>query len=438
MTKRATDLEKKEKKYNNEVEKYNKKVKTINDKYSKLNNARTEYEQIAKNLEEKRKEYNKLYKEYNKLYSELSDDISKVDALKADYGLMMTHDNRKSLYKKPCLSNLFIEVTSRCNAFCEHCGSRCDAHEKGEEIDALYLKKTLKEISEHYDASKVFLDITGGEPTIRKDLFDIMKYAVDLGFKWGMTTNGMLITPSMLKKIEDAKMSTASISIDGLPKTHEDFRKVPNCFSKILRSIKMLQESPVVQIVQVTTVVNKKNIDQLEDIYNLLLENGVEYWRVINCDPIGRASDNSDILLDLDQYKYMFDFILEKQAEHKMKQIAYGCSHYLGMELEAKVRPNYFICMAGLTIGSILSNGDIYVCPNVPRRPELIQGNIKNDSFVDVWENKYKEFRSEKLRGNPTCKKCKHWKYCAGDSLHTYNFDENKPNICLKELYDKK
>ena len=45
-------------------------------------------------------------------------------------------------------------------------------------------------------------------------------------------------------------------------------------------------------------------------------------------------------------------------------------------------------------MASILSNGDIFVCPNVERRPELIQGNIKKDNFVDIWENKFKIFSS--------------------------------------------
>ena len=60
-----------------------------------------------------------------------------------------------------------------------------------------------------------------------------MEYAVSLGFSWGITSNGMLINKSMLKKMEKANMATVSISIDGLEKTHEEFRKVPNSFSKI-------------------------------------------------------------------------------------------------------------------------------------------------------------------------------------------------------------
>ena len=57
------------------------------------------------------------------------------------------------------------------------------------------------EIAEHYDPYTVYLNVTGGEPLMRQDLFDILEYAVSLGYRWGMTTNGMLINEKMFKKI---------------------------------------------------------------------------------------------------------------------------------------------------------------------------------------------------------------------------------------------
>lgn len=363
--------------------------------------------------------------------------IDKITRKKREYEMMIMNQRRKDLYEHPKLNNLFLEVTSRCNARCEHCGSRCDGNMQGEEVSAEDLKRTLKDIAEHYDPYYIYLNVTGGEPLMRKDLFDIVNYAVSLGYRWGMTTNGMLINEKMFKKIEEAKMSTVSVSIDGLKETHESFRKVPNSFEKIIDGIKMMLNSDVIKIVQVTTVVNKKNMHELEDIYNLLLDIGVRHWRVVNCDPIGRANDNSEILLDMEDYKTLFDFILAKQKEGKMKDITFGCSHYVGVELETEVRDHYFYCLTGLTIASILSNGDIFVCPNVPRLPELIQGNIKTDSFVEVWENKFKPFRHEKRTSCEECLKCPHWDYCGGGSFHTWNFDDNKPNICLRPLFDK-
>lgn len=348
-------------------------------------------------------------------------------------GLDKAYESRQYQYDHPQLLGLFLEVTSRCNAKCAHCGSSCGNKIDPDEVSTETLKRTLFEISLKYDPRTVFLSVTGGEPLMRKDLFDLMKYATDLGYKWGITTNGMLFTEKTYKMIEETKMATVSISIDGMKKTHESFRGVPNCFDRITEVLKRLQKIPTIQTVQVTTVANEKNLDELDEIYQYVQDIGITNWRLITVDPIGRAGENDEILLTPEHFKYVLDYIKEKRLENKIK-VEYGCSHYLGLDYEKEVRGHYFTCQAGLTIGSILSNGDIYVCPNVPRIPELIQGNIKTDSFVEVWENKYKEFRTDKRLKSEKCKKCKNWKYCLGDSFHTFNFEDNMPNICIKDI----
>lgn len=345
------------------------------------------------------------------------------------------YEYRQELYKKPILKDLFLEVTSRCNARCEHCGSSCGDFIPKDEISAEDLKKALLDISQHYNANDVLLNVTGGEPLVRKDLFEIMDYANKLGFRWGMTSNGMLINDDILEKMNMTNMETISISLDGLKETHESFRKVPGSFDRIIENIKKLQKVPSIKIVQVTTVANKKNLNELEDLYNLMKELNIISWRVINVDPIGRAKGNKDILLDKDEYKWLFNFIKEKREENIMN-VEYGCSHYLDIPMEKEIRDTYFFCTTGLYVGSILSNGDIFVCPNVERRPEFVQGNIKTDSFVDVWENKYELFRSDNRLKCEKCNKCSKWKYCLGDSFHTFNFDDRIPNFCIKEIYE--
>lgn len=342
---------------------------------------------------------------------------------------------RQKLYKNPILANLFIEVTSRCNARCEHCGSNCENIISEDEISADDLKKTLLDISKHYKTKDILLNITGGEPLVRKDLFEIMNYANKLGYRWGMTSNGMLINDEILEKMNQTKMETISISIDGLKQTHESFRKVPGSFDRIIENIKKLQHVPSIKIVQVTTVANKKNLSELEELYRLMKKINIASWRVINVDPIGRAKNNDDILLNKDEYKYLFNFIKEKREENVIN-VEYGCSHYLDLLMEKELRDTYFYCVAGLYVASILSNGDIFVCPNVERRPELIQGNIKKDNFVEIWENKFKIFRNNDRIKNDKCKNCSNWKYCLGDSFHTFDFEKMRPNFCIKDIYN--
>ena len=93
-----------------------------------------------------------------------------------------------------------MEVTSRCNARCEHCGSSCGDFIPKDEITADELKRVLDDVASHYDASDVMIFVTGGEPLVRKDLFEIMDYANKLGFNWGMTSNGFLIDEKIVKK----------------------------------------------------------------------------------------------------------------------------------------------------------------------------------------------------------------------------------------------
>lgn len=346
----------------------------------------------------------------------------------------LTYLYRKNLTQKPILKNLFWETTLRCNAKCKHCGSRAGEQLKlQEELTAEEIKNTFKSIKEKYDASKILINVTGGEPLVREDLFDVMQYASDLGFKWGMTTNGILISDSVIEKMKATKMGTISISIDGLEKTHDDFRGVPGSYEKIMQNIKKLREANFLYCLQVTTVVSKSSINELEELYGIMKDLKIDSWRVVNMDPIGRANDNSSIALNTNDYKKLIDFIKEKRKHSKL-DVTYGCSHFLGMENERAVRQHSFFCNTGYEVASILYNGDIFVCPNVPRIKELIQGNIRKDDFVDVWENKFKWFRNEDRQKCEDCEKCEDYKYCKGDSLHTWNFEENKPNLCLNKI----
>ena len=111
------------------------------------------------------------------------------------------------------LYTLFLEVTSRCNALCDHCGSRCTASKK-DELSSETFKKVLDSVARNFGTETIMLDITGGEPLMRKDLFEITGYADELGFKWGLVTNGMLITDEIINKMKKTHMSTIMKNLD--------------------------------------------------------------------------------------------------------------------------------------------------------------------------------------------------------------------------------
>lgn len=348
----------------------------------------------------------------------------------------VTYRNKKFLSEKPILKNLFWETTLGCNAKCKHCGSRAGENlDIQGELTTEEIKKTLQDISNKYDARKILINVTGGEPLLRQDLFEVMEFANNLGYYWGMTTNGILINDEIIRKMKQTGMSTISISLDGLEKSHDEFRQVKGSYAKIIENIKELKKANFLNYLQVTTVINKSNIDELEELYNEIQALQIDSWRVLNMEPIGRTDDNQDLLLDNKEYHNLLEFIKEKRKKSKF-DITYGCSHFLGMKYEKEVRNHMFFCIAGFITASILYNGDIYVCPSVERRKKLVQGNVRTDNFVDVWENKFKWFRNLNKFKCESCKKCNNWKYCLGGSLHTWDFDNNKQKLCLDKILE--
>ena len=331
------------------------------------------------------------------------------------------------------LHTLFFEVTSRCNALCDHCGSRCTS-DKQDELSPEVFKKVLSDVAKNFGTKTIMLNITGGEPLIRKDLFDITEYTDKLGFKWGLVTNGMLITDDVINKMRETHMSTITISLDGMKKTHEEFRHVPGSFDKIISAIEKLKKANFAEHIQVTFIATKKNISELPEVYRLLSMLGIDSFRISGIDPIGRAKDNENLMLSQEDYFFLFDFM--KKHQTSSLPVVWSCTHYFG-NTESSLDPTgkKFVCNTGIHIASVLSNGDIFGCPNIPRRKELIQGNVLKDDFCEVWNTKFQFYRNPNRTRAKQCENCKYWKYCKGDSFHTFDFETNTPQFCYREFF---
>ncbi|MBR1855282.1 MAG: radical SAM protein [Lachnospiraceae bacterium] len=322
---------------------------------------------------------------------------------------------------------LLIEVTQKCNAKCDHCGSRCDIHSK-ECLSAEEILDALRDVKEQI-GTDVMINITGGEPLMRKDLFQLMGEVDRLGFDWGMVTNGVLIGDEIIDQMRRTHMKTLTVSLDGMKQTHEKLRHLPGSFDVILRNLRKLKEADFLDHLQVTFTANKQNLHEFPALYELLNDIGIDSIRTSCIDPIGRAEENRELLLHREDMEYLIHFVNEKNKGNGIP-IVWGCCHFLGDKLEHR----RFECYAGKYIASILYNGDIFVCPNVPRRPELIQGNIRTDRLSKVWEEGFGVFRSKKE--HTVCAGCKYKARCNEDSLHTWDFEKEKPKFCYRELFD--
>ena len=106
---------------------------------------------------------------------------------------------QRKLWKNPQLAYLFLEVTDCCNLKCKHCGSGCLSTNRNY-LPFETAKKVLDEVAKEYDASQIFICITGGERILNKELFKIIAYSKHLNFSCGITTNGTLLSEAVGEK----------------------------------------------------------------------------------------------------------------------------------------------------------------------------------------------------------------------------------------------
>ena len=342
---------------------------------------------------------------------------------------------RDYLRSHPRLTYLFAELTDRCNLACLHCGSSCGGG-NGRSLDTRLLLRTLEEVAEDFEPRSVMICLTGGEPLLHPDFFEIAGKIHALGFPWGITTNGTLTDAACAQKMAALGLGSVTLSLDGLEQTHDALRRVKGCFRKVLRAVEHFHSAGIG--VQITSVIHSGNYHELERLYNLMCRLKVESWRVINIEPIGRALEHPELLLSDGEMLGLLDFIREKRyAAGTPMDVCFGCSHYLSYEYERELRDNYFICGSGIYVGSILCNGDIYSCLDIERRPELVQGNIARDRFSEVWREGFREFRSDRTLLCEKCRGCSEREFCAGDSTHTWDFDNHQPMFCIMSAMRK-
>ncbi len=338
------------------------------------------------------------------------------------------------LWISPKLTYLFFELTDKCNLNCLHCGSRCDGH-NNTFLPVWAVEKTLSEIASKYDPSSIMVNITGGEPVLHPSLFEIIRTATRMGFPVGMTTNGTLIDRDKAERLRASGIKSISVSLDGLENVHDSFRRNRGCYQKAILGIRNLKKAGIEP--EIITVIHKNNIHQLQDIYRLLVEMDVYAWRIVSMDPMGRGSEEKELLLDGIELKRLLEYVRDKRNDNTCSMLVnYGCSHFLSFEYENEVRDYYFQCIAGTKTASIRANGNIVACLDIEPRADLVQGNVDKDNFAEVWEDKFRIFRTDRTEGSSTCKGCEHRYICRGDSAHTWNYDMHEPLYCAFRMME--
>jgi radical SAM protein with 4Fe4S-binding SPASM domain len=333
------------------------------------------------------------------------------------------------------LRYLFLEVTSRCNLRCLHCGSDCGREAREGELTTDEWRATVDELAARFDPRSLVLVLTGGEPLCRPGLGRILERIQAHGFPWGMVSNGWGLSPRVLDALRARGLASLTVSLDGLAGAHDWLRGARGSFDRAVRAIRAaVAAGPGLPLFDVVTCANPRNLDELPALRALLEAERVPAWRLFTIFPRGRARGNGELLLPPDGTRALLDFVAESRATRAPggMRVDFSCEGYLPPARDRAVRDEPYFCRAGISIASILCDGAIAVCPNVSRA--LVQGNVRTDDLADVWERRFGPHRDRSWLRQGACAACGDFPRCQGNSLHLLDDDAAAPAFCTRDL----
>ncbi|UCG67940.1 MAG: radical SAM protein [Thermoplasmata archaeon] len=329
--------------------------------------------------------------------------------------------------KEPNLQFITWEATKNCDLNCKHCFNPKEDWITSEELKTSEIKRFFWEIAQDFNAREIGISINGGEPTLRNDLVEVIQHLSKLGFSVALTTNGYSLGKDT-RKIDElvrAGVKGFAISLDGMKTAHNTQRST-ECFDEVVWAIKYIKgKYPQIKF-EVATVITKYNFKDLEQMYNFLERLGVTDWKLITAVPIKRAKEDSHMIISDFNFENLLNWLKEKNrlfySGNKKLHPQFVDEGWCGKEFEGKIRSNLFFCYAGLTIASILYDGKVGVCIEVPRNLS-VQGDLRKRDFAKIWKNEFKIFRNKEWLGRNKCVGCSEWSYCRGGAMHNRTSD---------------
>ena len=327
------------------------------------------------------------------------------------------------------------ELTLRCDHACRHCGSRA-LQPRSEELTLAEALRVVEQLAEMGTQEVVLI---GGEAYLHPGFLAIVSALRAAQITPVMTTGGMGVTSELAKKMADAGLQRASVSIDGLAKAHARIRRRPDSFAQTTRAIQAIQAAGMVA--SANTHFNRWNLHDLEGLYEHLLVLGVSSWQVQITAALGRAADHAEMLF---QPWDLLDFV-PRLAALKRRGLKDGLLimpgnnlGYFGPE-EALLRspfapvnaPTSSIsstapiaqsppsehfqgCQAGRYVMGIESQGDVKGCPSL-QSASYVGGNLRKTDLRTLWETHEKlSFRRQPIELWGFCAQCPFASVCQG------------------------
>lgn len=312
------------------------------------------------------------------------------------------------------------EVTRSCNLNCVHCRA---ASEKGPYPGELGREKSIEILDQIALIGKPIVILSGGEPLLREDIFDLAEHGTRLGLRMVMATNGTLLTSGIAEKIRSSGIQRLSISLDGAnPQDHDRFRKVEGAFRAALEGIDILRSAGIE--FQINTTVTKHNVDQVDRILELAVKLGAVAHHIFLLVPTGRARDMVSQEIDALAYEKLLHWFYDMRGKVPLYLKATCAPHYYRiLRQEAHARGGkvdfeaYGLdavtrgCLGGTAFCFIGYNGIVQPCGYL----EIPCGDLKVSSVGSVW-NDSEVFR--RLRDfsayQGKCGRCEYLRFCGG------------------------
>jgi radical SAM protein with 4Fe4S-binding SPASM domain len=298
------------------------------------------------------------------------------------------------------------ELTAACNLSCQYCRASASHEPDQGELDTDEAKRFVESIA----PLKPMLILSGGEPLLRPDLFQIIRLAVSLGIRVSLASNGTLITPELAKEIADSGVSRVSISLDGADATMHDLGRGQGSFKRSIRGIENLRGRVDFQI---NFTVTQKNQSELIRIFDLAEKLGAAALHIFFLVPTGRGREE-DVITPVRQEEMLRQ--IEGEMDRRTLEVQVTCApQYARLKKPGHGRGSGG-CLAGRRFVFVSRKGEVYPCGYLPLRV----GSVREKNFIEIWENspELQALREGRLKGK--CGRCEFSRSCGGCRARAY------------------